>query len=63
LLSKLFLRNQEEIAEKVLRNSGGLGTMIAHAFNPSTQEAEAGRSLKLQASLVYRIISRTIRTT
>jgi hypothetical protein len=34
--------------------------MVAHAFNPSTQEAEAGRFL---ASLVYRVSCRTARAT
>ena len=28
--------------------------MVAHAFSPSTQEAEASGSLKFEASLVYR---------
>jgi hypothetical protein len=32
----------------------------AHAFNPSTWEAEAGR---IEASLVYKVSSRTARTT
>jgi len=30
---------------------------VAHAFNPSTREAKAGRS-ELKASLVYRVNSR-----
>jgi hypothetical protein len=30
-----------------------------HAFNPSTWEAEAGGSLEFEASLVYRMSSRT----
>jgi hypothetical protein len=34
--------------------------VVAHAFNPSTQEAEAGRQM---ASLVYRVSSRTARAT
>jgi hypothetical protein len=33
---------------------------VAHAFNPSTQEAEAG---EFKASLVYRVSSRTARAT
>jgi hypothetical protein len=33
--------------------------MVAHAFNPSTWEAEAG----FEASLVYRVTSRTARAT
>ena len=35
----------------------------AHTFNPNTEEAEAGGSLKLKASLVYRVSSRTVRVT
>jgi hypothetical protein len=33
--------------------------VVAHAFNPSTREAEAGGFLR--ASLVYRVSSRTAR--
>jgi hypothetical protein len=33
--------------------------VVAHVFNPSTQEAEAGRS----PSLIYRVSSRTARAT
>lgn len=29
--------------------------MVAHAFNPSIWEAEAGGSLEFEASLLYRI--------
>ena len=36
--------------------------MVAHAFNPSTWEAEAGGS-EFEASLVYRVSSRTARAT
>jgi hypothetical protein len=36
--------------------------MVAHAFNPSTREAEAGRFL-FKASLVYRVSSRISRAT
>jgi hypothetical protein len=36
--------------------------VVAHAFNPSTWEAEAGRFLTSRlASLVYRVHSRTAR--
>jgi hypothetical protein len=37
---------------------------MAHTFNPSTWEAEAGGSLisEFEASLVYRVSSRTART-
>lgn len=31
-----------------------------HAFHSNTQEAEAGRSLKLEANLVYRASSRPV---
>ena len=37
--------------------------MVVHAFNPSTGEAETGRSLELEARLIYRVSSRTARTT
>ena len=34
--------------------------MVAHAFNPSTWEAEAGRRIsEFEASLAYRVSSRT----
>jgi hypothetical protein len=36
--------------------------VVAHAFNPSTREAEAG-GFEFQASLVYRVSSRTGRAT
>lgn len=36
--------------------------MMVYAFNPSTREAEAGRSLGLQASLVYILNSMPVRT-
>jgi hypothetical protein len=36
--------------------------VVVHAFNPSTQEAEAGRS-EFEASLVYRVSSRIARAT
>jgi hypothetical protein len=35
---------------------------VAHAFNPSTQEAEAG-GFEFKASLVYKVSSRTARAT
>jgi hypothetical protein len=34
--------------------------VVAHAYNPSTREAEAGGSLEFEASLVYRVSSRTV---
>jgi hypothetical protein len=36
---------------------------VAQALNPSTQEAEAGRSFEFQDSLLYRLSSRITRTT
>jgi hypothetical protein len=47
-------------------NNNGLETitrigMVAHAFNPSTREAEAGKISEFEASLVYRVSSRTAR--
>jgi hypothetical protein len=35
--------------------------VVVHAFNPSTWEAEAGRFLEFEASLVYKVSSRTAR--
>ena len=35
--------------------------MVAHTFNPSIWEAEAGESLEFEASLVYRTGLRTTR--
>jgi hypothetical protein len=33
--------------------------VVVHAFNPSTQEAKAGRSLEFETSPIYRVIFRT----
>jgi hypothetical protein len=35
--------------------------VVAHTFNPSTREAEAGGLLNLRPGLVYRVSSRTAR--
>jgi hypothetical protein len=35
--------------------------VVVHAFNPSTWEAEAGGSLSLRPSLVYKVSSRIAR--
>jgi hypothetical protein len=35
--------------------------VVTHPFNPSTWEAEAGKFLEFEASLVYRVSSRTAR--
>jgi hypothetical protein len=40
-----------------------LPNVVAHTFNPSTWEAEAGEFLNFKASLVYRVSSRTARAT
>lgn len=37
--------------------------MVAHTFNPNTPEAETGGSLELEGRLVYRVSSRTARST
>jgi hypothetical protein len=37
--------------------------VVAHAFNPSTQEAEAGGFSEFEASLVYKVSSRTAKAT
>jgi hypothetical protein len=40
--------------------------VVVHAFNPSTREAEGGRGRRIsefEASLVYRVSSRTARAT
>jgi hypothetical protein len=37
--------------------------VVANAFNPSTWEAEAGRFLEFEGSLVYKVSSRTARAT
>jgi hypothetical protein len=37
--------------------------VVAHAFNPSTWEAEAGRISEFKARLVYKVSSRTARAT
>jgi hypothetical protein len=36
---------------------------MVHDFNPSTWEAEAGKISEFEASLVYRVSSRTARAT
>lgn len=37
--------------------------MVAHAFNPSAQEAKVGGSLEIRASLAYILSSGTVRAT
>jgi hypothetical protein len=37
--------------------------VVAQSYNPSTQEAEAGRVSEFEASLVYRVSSKTARAT
>ena len=36
--------------------------VVAHTFNPSTWEVEAGGSLEFEVSLIYKVSSRTVRT-
>ena len=36
--------------------------MVAHSFNPSTQEAEGRLISEFEGSLVYRVSSRTAKT-
>ena len=48
---------QDPTCEKELKKSSEPGVVV-HAFNPSSSEAEAGRS-EFKASLVYRESSRT----
>jgi hypothetical protein len=47
----------------VAKNDSLGWAVVAHAFNPSTWEAEAGGSSEFEASLVYRVSSRTARAT
>ena len=59
----LELRNPPASASQVLGLKACATTaQLAHSFNPSTWEAEAGRFLKFEASLAYRVSSRTART-
>jgi hypothetical protein len=51
---------KKEKANKIITTGR---TVVAHAFNPSTWEAEAGGFLSYEASLVYRVSSRTARAT
>jgi hypothetical protein len=44
-----------------VRNQKCKPGVVAHTFNPSTWEAEAGGSLEFEASLVYKVSSRTAR--
>jgi len=55
---KIFLTNHF-----VHKDSFSGWAVVAHTFNPSTWEAEAGGFLSSEASLVYRVNSRTARAT
>jgi hypothetical protein len=46
---------------KVNNNDSAKSHWVAHTFNPSTGEAETGR--EFEASLVYKVSSRTVRAT
>lgn len=37
--------------------------MVVHAFNPSIQQAEAGRSLRVPGPLTYIVRSKPVRVT
>jgi hypothetical protein len=59
---------RETLPQKNPRKGGvgvveGVVVVVAQAFNPSTWEAEAGGFLSSEASLVYRVSSRTARDT
>jgi hypothetical protein len=47
----------------VFRNKAFSQAMVAHIFNPSTQETELGRSLSWRPGLIYRVSSKTARDT
>jgi hypothetical protein len=60
-LPQSFLRSQHQFKEILYLKEGQLQPgMVAHAFDPSTWEAEAGG---LEASLVCTVSSRTARAT
>jgi hypothetical protein len=52
--------SQQGLQEILLKPKKG-PAVVAHAFDPSTREAEASGSLESEASLVYRVSSRTAR--
>jgi hypothetical protein len=49
------------IAHKLLIKCYRSPGVVAHAFNPSIREAEAGGFLSSEASMVYKVSSRTAR--
>jgi hypothetical protein len=60
-----YICNTEYLDQYIARNinchfkkNKNCWTLVVHAFNPSTWEAEA---VKFEASLVYRVSSRTAR--
>jgi hypothetical protein len=54
------MEEKEEIKKKKKKKKEKPG-VVAHAFNPSTWEAEAGRISEFKDSLVYKVSSRTAR--
>jgi hypothetical protein len=47
---------------RIKKKKNGQPGVMAHAFNPSTWEAERGRRIsEFEASLVYKVSSRTAR--
>jgi hypothetical protein len=53
----------QKAKQNKFKNASSEPGVVAHAFNPSTQEAEAGGFLSSEASLVYKMSSRTARAT
>jgi hypothetical protein len=51
------------VGEPSDQNMPCIEAVMAHTFNPSTWEAEAGEISEFKASLVYRVSSRTARAT
>jgi hypothetical protein len=52
---------KEKATRRKLKKEWPQPGVVAHAFNPSTREAEAGGFLSSEVSLVYRVSSRTAR--
>ena len=65
MATKTLHKRRREIQGEGGREGGreeGRKEVVVHAFNPSTQEAEAGKS-EFEATLVYRSTSRTTSAT
>ena len=58
------LWGEEEFSNFLFFKSICSRAVVVHAFNPSTRELEAGRRIsEFEASLVYKVSSRTARAT